>query len=159
MQHASFWDLKDGAEIQLPSHWEIFCDFVSYFKSPASVALRMRNTTSVWISGRGSGWYLGERVGSRWDITPEVSWGLFHAPQELPRAVFARWPQCYPRGRAVTAAPPLLQQVGEPQCYSPMPLVWLKSPFTTLQVFPSPLQIPQRSSLAAEPMIPSQPIF
>lgn len=45
------------------------------------------------------------------------------------------------------------------ECYSPMPLVWLKSPFTTLQVFPSPLQIPQRSSLAAEPMIPSQPIF
>lgn len=30
MRHASFWDLKDGAEIQLPSRWERFCDFVSY---------------------------------------------------------------------------------------------------------------------------------
>lgn len=60
----------------------------------------------------------------------------------------------------------LLKQLREPplcwnaaEGYSPIPFVWLKSPFTTLQVLPSPLQIPQRSSLAAEPMIPSQPIF
>ena len=43
--------------------------------------------------------------------------------------------------------------------HSPIPLVWLKSPLTILQERPSPLQTPQRSSLAEEPMIPSQPIF
>lgn len=43
--------------------------------------------------------------------------------------------------------------------HSPVPREWLKSPFTTRQVLPSPLQTPHRSSLAAEPMMPSQPIF
>lgn len=43
--------------------------------------------------------------------------------------------------------------------HSPIPLVWLKSPLTILQERPSPLQTPQRSSFAEEPMIPSQPIF
>lgn len=42
---------------------------------------------------------------------------------------------------------------------SPIPLVWLKSPLTILHERPSPLQTPQRSSLAREPMMPSQPIF
>lgn len=43
--------------------------------------------------------------------------------------------------------------------HSPIPLVWLKSPLTILHERPSPLQTPQRSSLAEEPMMPSQPIF
>lgn len=43
--------------------------------------------------------------------------------------------------------------------HSPIPLVWLKSPLTILQERPSPLQTPQRSSFAEEPMMPSQPIF
>lgn len=73
MQHASFWALKDGAEIRLPSHWIWYCDFVSYLKS---TAFKTRNTTSIWISDRGNGWCLGNWIRSSQNITFELSWFL-----------------------------------------------------------------------------------
>lgn len=79
MQHASFWalkELKDGAEIRLPSHWKRYCDFLSYLKSTAPVAFKTRNTTSFWISDRGNGWYLGNWIRRRQNITFELSWVL-----------------------------------------------------------------------------------
>lgn len=87
MHHWALKELKDGAEIRLLSHWKRLCDFVSYLKSAALVAFKMRNTTSsFWISDRGNGWHPGNWIRSRQNITFELSWVLFCVSYVFTRA-------------------------------------------------------------------------